>query len=264
MFPTNPTINQTFSLGSRTYMYTGTRWEIISSYSQTTSSFGVVPSVYDNSLIPDDDEATIREKTLRYGNRVYQLSDGKWVISVIGDVEVSTGTQGLDYVLESLSEIADKISDYEDKFISIDERFSGIPTSDGGYVLLESNTVPGETTTYESTVEFFDDVIGGDVNIFKVSLNQRGTYSLNGVPQPTVEVPVPDLMKFDLEELPEDDYENFDIFDRSGPLSTGILRDYPNKWITVNTSQISSSVDRIYYRHRFKKGLGFTISIVRY
>ena len=87
---------------------------------------------------------------------------------------------------------------------------------------------------------------------------------MEGVPQPSIEVPVPDLIVFDLSELPEDDYENFDIYKNGVILEQGVLREYDEKRITLYTSQIPQSIDRLFYKHRTIKGMGFTISIIRF
>ena len=273
MLPSNPTVNQTYSVGSRLYDYNGVRWEVTRFDPTVIVTKTELPP--DNQLIPDDDYATERERLLSFGSRLYKLDNGKWTITTPTSVESlyssviegppgPQGPQGVPGSGGSDPNVQSQINDIMDKIVSIDERLEGLPTDFSGYLKLEDNTTPGVQSSYEEPPEFFDNIPDGDINRFTVGINDRGVYTLEGVPQPSIEVPVPDLVVFDLSELPEDDYENFDIYKNGVILEQGVLREYDERRITLYTSQIPQNLDRLFYKHRTKKGMGFTISIIRF
>ena len=174
----------------------------------------------------------------------------------------------------------------QEKFISIDERFQNYIAQDTKFVELEENTVIREgllTTTSDQVITdergrtittelgtvqaegsrpFIDEVLGGDTTTFIVGTDpERGVFTLDGVPQPTVQIPRGDIVIFDIRNL--EDPSVFDVFQNGVVLQTGYSRDNSpgSQTITVTTGNMESSLDRLYYRHTTINGLGWLIEI---
>ena len=173
----------------------------------------------------------------------------------------------------------------QEKFISLDERIHKIISLDSKFVELEENTpvreslittVSEEAITTESGLvirtewgtdqgerrHFIDEVLGGDTTTFVVGTDtERGVFTLDGVPQPTVQVPRGDIIVFDIRRL--EDPSVFDVFQNGVVLQTGYSRDNSpgSQTITVTTGNIDASLNRLYYRHTTINGLGWLIEI---
>jgi len=151
-----------------------------------------------------------------------------------------------------------------EKLISIDERFESIPNADGGYVKLEDNTITdGEPIPGQNWPSFFDTVPDGDTTRFVVSIDpQRQVYALEGIPQPTVELPRGDILEFDISQL--DEPEKFDIYKNGVKLEVGVYRDDVIGLVTVKTGEIPPEVTKVYYKDTERKGMGWLVNIIDY
>ena len=154
----------------------------------------------------------------------------------------------------NVSELEDKIDELISKFVSVDERIEGIINTDYVVLQLEDNTLNAEVQ--EPT--FFDGASGGDTSTFVVDVDDRGVYTLDGIPQPTVEVPRGDTIIFDLSNLSTP--TNFDIFKNGTQQTTGVSRSGTD--LTVNTSQMSTQTTKLFYRDTVTSGLGWIINIL--
>ena len=148
-----------------------------------------------------------------------------------------------------------------EKLISIDERFESIPNADGGFVKLEDNTITdGEPIPGENWPSFFDTIPDGEVTRFVVSVDpQRGVYALEGIPQPTVELPRGDVLEFDISQL--EDPDDFGIYKNGVELEVGVERDDNIGLITVRTGLLPDTVTKFYYKSHTKKGIGWVVQI---
>ena len=170
----------------------------------------------------------------------------------------SVTTSNNDEILENMGTQYQQIWN---KLISIDERFESIPNADGGFVKLEDNTITdGEPIPGQNWPSFFDEVPDGDTTRFIVSVDpQRGVFALEGIPQPTVELPRGDILEFDISQL--DDPGDFGIYKNGVELEFGVERDDVIGLVTVRTGQIPDSVTKFYYKSRTKKGMGWVVNI---
>ena len=153
-----------------------------------------------------------------------------------------------------VSELQDKINDLVSKFVSVDERIESIINTDYIVLKLEDNT----TGAVISEPTFYDGTSGGDTTTFVVDNDDRGVYTLDGVPQPTVEVPRGDSIVFDLSALTN--ANTFDIYRNGNLLNSGVSRSGTN--LTVDTSQIPLEITTIYYKNTTVSGLGWIINIL--
>ena len=140
------------------------------------------------------------------------------------------------------------------------------------FVELESD---GVTTTYGTQqqvvnidthdehrdTKFFDYTPGGDTTRFRVTLDEgRGVYRLDNVPQPTIQLPRGDIIEFEVTELGAG-REDFTIFSNGVELTdSNAIERFPTL-VRVNTAGVPTSVSKLYYRHRTKRGLGWVIVI---
>jgi len=153
-----------------------------------------------------------------------------------------------------VSELESKINDLISKFISVDERMESIINTDYIVLKLEDNTTGA--TVSEPT--FFDGSSGGDTTEFVVDTDDRGVFTLNGVPQPTVEVPRGDSIIFDLSAL--DNAATFDIYRNGSLLTDGVSRNGTD--LTLDTSQVPLQITTVFYKSTVTTGLGWIINIL--
>ena len=139
---------------------------------------------------------------------------------------------------------------------------------EGTFLGLEDNipghsnvSIPGQTEIsqqYGTSSKFFDEQPGGDVNRFRVTLEaSRGVYQLDGISQPAIQIPRGDIIEFDL--IAIDERDQFTIFASGSELTTEITR-YPTL-VSFDSSKIDTSVNKAYYRHSTKRGMGWLIVI---
>ena len=147
-----------------------------------------------------------------------------------------------------------KIDELISKFVSVDERIESMINTDYIVLQLEDNTTGAEIQ--EPT--FFDGSSGGATTTFVVDVDDRGVYTLDGIPQPTVEVPRGDSIIFDLSNLTTP--TKFDIYKNGTLQSTGVTRSGTN--LTVDTSQIALQTTKLFYRDTVTSGLGWIINIL--
>lgn len=154
----------------------------------------------------------------------------------------------------SISEIRDKIDELVNKFLSVDERIESMITVDNITLRLEDNTVGGVI----SSPTFFDGTGGGDTTTFVVDTDDRGVYTLDGVPQPTIEVPRGDIIEFDLSGLYTP--SRFEIYRNGVTLNDGVTR--VGTTLRLDTSQVPLQITKAYYKDTITSGLGWVINIV--
>ena len=155
-----------------------------------------------------------------------------------------------------LTELESQIALMTQKIISIDERVDVVDGLPQLVLSLEDNT-----PTFAATSDpiFTDSIADGSTTTFVVTLDsERGVYALEGVPQPTVQVPRGDIIVFDVSGLPIP--AHFRIYDGDTELSTGVV--YATGSVTLRTSQIPVNLSRINYRNSLTPGLGWIIEVV--
>ena len=166
------------------------------------------------------------------------------------------GAKGVvqDNVTTQLSDIELDIDGITEKLISLDQRieqFVGINTL---LLKLEDDT-PETPVSYDT---FTDRLSDGSTTIFQVGLDtERNVYTLEGIPQPTVQLPRGDIIKFDISNL--SNANQFQIYKNGTALTTGVT--YTADMVTVDTSQISVAIDKIFYRNSVTAGMGWIIEI---
>ena len=178
------------------------------------------------------------------GKSVY-ISGGRYT-GTLGVGDSNNGT--------NVTELEAKIDDLISKFVSVDERIEDIINTDYIVLKLEDNTTGG--TVEEPT--FFDGATGGATTTFVVDTDDRGVYTLDGIPQPTVEVPRGDSIVFDLSNLATP--TRFDIYKNGTLQTTGVSRSGTD--LTVNTGQMSTQTTRLFYKDTQTAGLGWIINIL--
>ena len=155
-------------------------------------------------------------------------------------------------------ELQRKVDRLTEKIQSIDERielFLGINTLVLG---LESQTP--DTPATPATGTFIDEEPGGDVSTFVVSLDpEREVYALDGIPQPTVQVPRGDVIDFDLTGLGESARPYFRIYKNGMELTDGVT--YSADSVRVNTNVVPAELSKIYYKNSQVQGMGWVIEI---
>ena len=159
-------------------------------------------------------------------------------------------------VTNHLAALQSDINLITEKIISIDERcdvVDGLPTL---VLALEDNT---PTIAATDDPIFVDNIADGSTTTFTVTLDsERGVYALDGVPQPTVQVPRGDIVVFDVSGLPIP--ANFRIYEGDTELSVGVV--YAAGTVTLTTSQIAVNTSRLNYRNSLTAGLGWIIEVV--
>ena len=171
-----------------------------------------------------------------------------------------------------------EIDNHSDLLVSIMQRLQqlegvhniGATYESGELVELENATPgadPGATLDYETetghitgaVMPFRDEIADGDTTTFLVGTNNRGVYTVNGVAQPTIELPRGDTLVFDLNNLANPG--EFAIFTNGIqlPLGAGYSRDATS--VTINTGLIDPQFKKLYYRNTEHNGLGWIILI---
>ena len=153
-----------------------------------------------------------------------------------------------------ITELSTRIDELVNKFLSVDERIESMLTVDTITLTLEDNTVGGVI----DSPTFFDATSGGDTTTFVVDTDDRGVYTLDGVPQPTVELPRGDTIEFDLSALSAP--AQFDIYRNGQLLNSGVSRD--GTTLTLNTTHVPLEITKVYYKNSVTSGLGWVINIV--
>ena len=162
------------------------------------------------------------------------------------------------------SSVNSRVLRMEEKFISFDDRIQKLLNLDVKFVELEENTTESGDSITPEPITFIDEVADGDTTTFVVTQDaQRNVYELDGIPQPTVQVPRGDIIVFDISGL--DDPSTFDIFQNGVVVETGRTRDDTagSESITIHTGQTPAQYTKLYYRHTSINGLGWIIQITQ-
>ena len=144
----------------------------------------------------------------------------------------------------------------------MDNRIQNFLNQDDRFVKLEDNTAEEGTRITREPRTFIDEIPDGDTTTFVVGIDpQRGVWTLDGIPQPTVQVPRGDIIVFDLSSI--QDPTKFDIYTNGVTLDVGKTRVEAegNESITVQTSQVPTNLYKLYYKHTEKSGMGWIINI---
>ena len=153
----------------------------------------------------------------------------------------------------------------QQKIQSLESRVESVTDEFGPFLRLESNTPLPDSTIPGIETEFVDTISDGDTTRFVVGQDsRRGVYTLDGVAQPTVQLPRGDIIEFDVSGL--SDPEKFDIYlNGSTKLvdfdTSGNIYDRSDNIIRVSTLLLSTDYTRLYYRNTEVNGLGWLIVI---
>lgn len=143
-----------------------------------------------------------------------------------------------------------------EKLISVDERIEKLNGIDTLMLSLEDQTPA--TASVPHTSYFIDEDADSSTTIFVVSIdNERGVYALEGIPQPTVQVPRGDIIKFDISALASP--AEFRIYQNGTQLTQGVS--YGATEVTVDTGNIPGALNKIYYRNSVTSGMGWIIEV---
>jgi len=176
---------------------------------------------------------------------VWDQGEGKWIPSSQSAIVRGAPTD--------IASIGLAIYQLGEKVASNDERLEKLLGA--GLVELEENTQGG---TNDSGPAFIDETPGGDITRFVVTLDpERKVYSLDGIPQPTVQVPRGDTLEFDTSNLAEPD--RFGIYSNGKLQESGV--DVDPGLITVDTSKISTDQTKLYYKDSVTPGIGWIINV---
>lgn len=159
-------------------------------------------------------------------------------------------------------DIRRNISRLIEKVQSLDDRIAAIAELQGLYLQLEPSTQAADGRNIESSdpSEYIDTIPDGDTTRFVVTKDPlRGVYALDGVAQPTVQLPRGDLLEFDISQLAEPD--RFIIAVNGAELSEGLAYTKTSQLIVLNTSHLSNDVTKVYYRDSEVNGLGWVIAV---
>ena len=155
-----------------------------------------------------------------------------------------------------LDAIEASISLIQEKLISVDERIEKLFSEDTLLLRLDDDTPP--TPNLPSTSMFIDEDANTSTTIFAVTLDpERGVYSLDGVPQPTVQVPRGDIIKFNISALSTP--SEFRIYRNGTELTQGVS--YGATEVTVDTGNIPINLSKIFYRNSQTTGMGWIIEV---
>ena len=158
--------------------------------------------------------------------------------------------------VNSLAENAAEIDLIQEKLISLDERVEKLFALDTLLLRLEDQTP--ETASLPSTSMFIDEDADGSTTTFDVTLDpERGVYSLDGIPQPTVQVPRGDIIKFDISALSAP--TEFRIYKNGTELTQGVS--YGATEVTVDTGNMPANTNKIFYRNSQTAGMGWIIEV---
>lgn len=159
-------------------------------------------------------------------------------------------------VASSLAAHAADLDLLKEKLISVDERIEKLGGIDTLMLALEDQTPTGASVP--DTSLFIDESADASTTIFAVSIDpQRSVYALEGIPQPTVQVPRGDIIKFNLTALSEP--AEFRIYQNGTELTQGIS--YGATEVTVDTGSIPGALTKIYYRNSQTSGMGWIIEV---
>ena len=150
----------------------------------------------------------------------------------------------------------------QEKFISMDDRIQKFLSLDSKLLELEQNTTEGGSELTPEPRSFIEEIADGDTTTFVVTQDaRRNVYELDGIPQPTVQLPRGDIIIFDISGL--SDPSSFDVFQNGVVLQSGYSRDNTpgSESITINTASVDSQYTKLYYRHTTINGLGWIIQI---
>jgi len=161
------------------------------------------------------------------------------------------------------------ISALNTKVSSIEERIENIIQENGLFLRLESNTTDGSGNVPPGIndgepSEYIDTIPDGDTTRFLVSQDRRGVYTLDGVPQPTIELPRGDIIEFDLSGLEFEQRPLFLVYMNGLPMEESNAYSRSDDIVRVNTSHIAQPTTKLYYRHANINGLGWIINIMDY
>ncbi|QIN96834.1 hypothetical protein [Synechococcus phage S-N03] len=180
----------------------------------------------------------------------------KWIPSAA----VGGGTEPV----AQLRTIQRDVSVLINKVASLEEDLKRVAEEQGLFLRLEDSTTGTSGDPIEFTrSEFIDTDPDGDTTRFVVGKDRRGVYTLDGVPQPTVEVPRGDILEFDISGLTP--YAgDFVIYANGLPMEESPAHTRDNELIRVNTSHITTDTTKLYYRDANVSGLGWVIVITDY
>jgi hypothetical protein len=143
-----------------------------------------------------------------------------------------------------------------EKIISVDERIEKLNGIDTLMLSLEDQTP--SVASVPQTSYFIDEDADSSTTIFEVSIDaERNVYALESIPQPTVQVPRGDIIKFNLTSLA--DPSEFRIYQNGNELTQGVS--YGATEVTVDTGNIPGSLTKIYYRNSVVSGMGWIIEV---
>ncbi len=155
------------------------------------------------------------------------------------------------------------------KVASMEERLTELIIQNGLLLRLETNTTDGsgnipDGITGEDPPEFIDTIPDGDTTRFLVEQDRRGVYTLDTIPQPTIELPRGDIIEFDLSGLAFEQRPLFLVYMNGLPMEESNVYSRSEDIVRINTSHIAQSVTKLYYRHQDINGLGWIINIQDY
>ena len=220
----------------------------------------------------------VQQGTIVHGLGVGGSGGGEVNLKYLDDVDITTILDGETIVWDSflgkfipqaasggeldLAGVNRQLFRLSEKFISMDNRLQEFIDRDTRFVKLEDNTVEEGTSILNEPRTFIDQIADGDTTSFVVGIDpQRGVWTLDDIPQPTIQVPRGDIIVFDLSAIP--DPTKFDIYTNGVTLDVGKVRvEAENiESITVTTSQVPSNIYKLYYKHTEKNGMGWIINI---
>ena len=155
-----------------------------------------------------------------------------------------------------MAENAADIDLIQEKLISLDERVEKLFALDTLLLRLEDQTP--ETASLPATSMFIDEDADSSTTTFDVTLDaERGVYALDGIPQPTVQVPRGDIIKFDISALSA--ASEFKIYKNGTQLTQGVS--YGATEVTVDTGNLPANTNKIFYRNSQTAGMGWIIEV---
>ena len=194
----------------------------------------------------------VASSTLEDGDHlVWDVTLGRWI--------PSTAAGGEDIVT-----VTNRIKAVEAKILSVDDRMDTILKSDMFLLQLEEGTDMDGALHIggQEEPEFFDRIDDGDTTTFAVGIDEgRGVYTLDGLPQPTVQLPRGDILVFDLSAMTTEQQDEFDIYINGVILPDGPGCERTQTSITVRTGQIDPSLTKLYYRNTNTRSMGWIIAI---
>ena len=105
---------------------------------------------------------------------------------------------------------------------------------------------------------FIDEDANSSTTIFAVTIDpERDVYCLDGVPQPTVQVPRGDIIKFNTSALSTP--SEFRIYRNGTELTQGVS--YGATEVTIDTGNIPMNLSKIFYRNSQTTGMGWIIEV---